>query len=207
MTIAGLILAGGASTRMGHDKAFVTLGGRTLLQHMTGRLGDQVGPLAVNTNADLARFVDADLPILQDGDVDGGPLAGVLVGLRWARQLPERPGFLATVPIDTPFIPADLVARLDAGREDRPMIAIGASGDRDHPIVALWPISLLDRLEEWRKTAKGRGIRGFLAAYGFTVVNFGTPEPGTDPFFNVNTPDDLVEAERRLDAERRTARF
>lgn len=206
MSVAGLILAGGTSSRMGRDKAFVPFAGRALLDHMTARLLPQVAELAVNTNGDLNDFVDCDLALLRDGEIDGGPLAGVLAGLRWAATLDERPNFLATVPIDTPFLPEDFVARLRAGTRDG-LIAIAETGDRDHPMLALWPLALLEPLEEWRKTARSKGIRGFLATHGFTVVHFAMPEPGLDPFFNVNTPEELAEAERRELAERRGAHF
>lgn len=206
-TSAGLILAGGMSSRMGQDKAFVPLAGRSLLDHMVERLTPQVTELAINTNGDLKTFVGCDLAILRDGEVDGGPLAGVLVGLRWATQLPSAPKFLATIPVDTPFVPDDFVSRLSSEPRERPMIAIAGSGDRDHPILALWPLALLEPLEEWRKTAKSKGIRGFLAAYGFSVVDFPMSEPGLDPFFNVNTPEDLAEAERREWARRQGTRF
>lgn len=182
---------------MGHEKAFAPLAGATMVDHIVRRFAPQVGPLAINANGDPSRFAKFGLPILADDRPDTGPLAGLLAGMRWAETLPTRPAFIATVPIDTPFIPEDLVRALDMARGGLPMIAIAASGDRDHPVVGLWPLTLADRLAEWRQTAKSQGVRGFLSAQGFTVVQFATDAPDFDPFFNVNSPDQLAEAEMR----------
>lgn len=198
MTIAGLILAGGNSQRMGREKAFVRLGGIPLVEHAIHRLGRQVNALAINANGDGSRFAPYRLTILPDDRPDTGPLAGVLAGLRWAATLPERPEFVATVPIDTPFFPTDLVAQLDTGRGGERRITIAASGDRDHPVIGLWPLAIADALEEWRLTAKSQGVRAFLASCGFAVVNFELPPLGPDPFVNLNTHEELDEAEAWL---------
>lgn len=198
MTVAGVILAGGNSVRMGREKAFVELGDAPLIDRVVGRFSPQVGSLAINANGDPGRFASRGLPVLADDRPDTGPLAGILAGMRWAAALPERPGFIATVPIDTPFVPVDLVARLDAARDGQNRIAIAASGDRDHPVVGLWPVELADTLDAWRRTAKSQGVRAFLAASGFVVVNFECAAGEPDPFLNANTPAELDEAARWL---------
>ena len=202
MTIAGLILAGGNSQRMGHEKAFARLGGTPMIERVIERFGSQVEPMAINANGDSARFDAYHLPVLADDRPDTGPLGGVLAGMRWAETLPSRPEFIATMPIDTPFFPADLVQRLDAGRSDAARIVIAASGERDHPVVGIWPVALADTLQEWRLTARSQGVRAFLAACGFVVVTFELPRHGPDPFLNVNTPEQLAEATAWLSTEK-----
>ncbi|MCX5479894.1 molybdenum cofactor guanylyltransferase MobA [Kaistia geumhonensis] len=197
-TIAGIILAGGTSRRMGSDKAFVTLGGRPLVAHAVDRLSRQVGPLAINANVEPERFGRFRLPIVADDSPDTGPLGGVLAGLRWATDHPQAPRHLVTVPVDGPFIPSDLVARLREAASASGTVAIAASGDRDHPVFALWPVQMADRLADWRLTAKSHGVRAFLAATGFAVATWPLPAIGPDPFFNANTPDDLARAEAWL---------
>ncbi|MBN9060717.1 MAG: molybdenum cofactor guanylyltransferase, partial [Rhizobiales bacterium] len=164
MSVAGVILAGGNSLRMGREKAFVRLGDKPLIQHVLERFAPQVAPLAINANGDADRFASYALPVLVDDRLDTGPLGGILAGMRWAAALPERPDFVATVPIDSPFLPRDLVARLLAAQSGQPLIAIAASGDRDHPVFGLWPVALADTLAEWRETARSQGVRAFLAA-------------------------------------------
>lgn len=198
MSVAGVILAGGNSLRMGREKAFVQFGGRPLVEHVIERLAPQVSPLAINANGDAGRFASYALPVLADDRPDTGPLGGILAGMRWAAALPEPADFIMTAPIDSPFLPRDLVARLQAVQSGEPGIAIAASGDRDHPVFGLWPVGLAEALAEWRETAKSQGVRAFLAACGFSVVGYDIPADGPDPFLNANTPSELDAAARWL---------
>ncbi|MCX5514666.1 molybdenum cofactor guanylyltransferase [Kaistia algarum] len=202
MTVAGLILAGGQSRRMGREKAFLPLGGRLMIERVIDRLVPQVDRLAINANGDPARFSALGLPILQDDLPDTGPLGGVLAGLLWAESLAPAPDYLATVPVDSPFIPADLVQRLEAASRENPGgVVIAASGERDHPVVGLWPVGLSGTLADWRRSAKSHGVRSFLATIGFTVVDFPFLVSALDPFLNVNTPEEHARAEGLLAAE------
>ena len=193
MSVAGLILAGGRSSRMGGaDKALTMLGGQTLLARSITRLAPQVDDLAVSSNT-LER--DAGPPILADATPDfAGPLAGVQAGLQWAKSSGHTA--LASVAVDSPFFPGDLVNRLAAG--DPLRIQVARSDDRLHPVFALWPIAALDPLSAFLARAETRKVMTFLAEFGFDAVDF-VAKP-FDPFFNVNTPDDLAEAERLIQA-------
>jgi molybdopterin-guanine dinucleotide biosynthesis protein A len=189
MRIFGLILAGGEGRRLGGaDKALVVLGGRTLLSRAAVRLGPQVERLALSANGDPARFRGFGGPILPDaGPGRDGPMAGLLAGLDWCAA--EGGDVLATVPVDTPFLPADLVARLAAAGAP----AIAQSSGRAHPACGLWPVSLRAAL----RTALGDGERRlgrWAEAAGAARVVFAPAVP--DPFLNINTPADLAEAER-----------
>ncbi|MGR3434014.1 MAG: molybdenum cofactor guanylyltransferase MobA [Shimia sp.] len=188
----GVILAGGQARRMGGgDKALLRLGGRTLLDHVIDRLAPQVDGLALNANGDPARFAAWGLPVLHD-PLPGflGPLAGVLAGLDRARA--RGATHIVTAAADTPFLPADLVPRLllAVETEARP-IALAAT-DGLHPTFGLWPVALADPL---RAALEGgtRKVLAFTDAHGAATATF--PAPCLDPFFNVNTPDDLAAAE------------
>lgn len=187
MSVLGVILAGGQARRMGgRDKALLTLGGETLLERAEARLGPQVDALAVNANGDPARL-GTDLPVLPDGRWEGeGPLAGVLAGL--ARAETEGHEHVATVAVDTPFFPADLVARL---REAAAPLACAAT-DRTHPTFGWWPVALRDALEGALE-AGTRKIDAFTAVHGCVSATFASKP--FDPFFNVNRPEDLARAE------------
>lgn len=186
---------------MGREKAFLPLGGRPMIEHVVGRLAPQVDRLAINANGDPQRFSAFGLPVVSDDLPDTGPLGGVLAGLVWAESLTPAPEYLATVPVDSPFIPADLVRRLVAASRENPGgVVIAASGERDHPVVGLWPVGLSETLATWRRSAKSHGVRSFLATIGFTVVAFPFPASAPDPFLNVNTPDEHERAERWLAA-------
>src|SRR5215813_11499043 len=117
--VVGLLLAGGLSRRMGGgDKCLRPLGGRPILDRIIERVRPQVKHLVLNANGDPGRFAGYGLPVVADS-VEGfaGPLAGVLAGLDWtAANAPDCP-WVASVPTDAPFLPADLVARLHAAVE------------------------------------------------------------------------------------------
>lgn len=194
----GVILAGGLARRMGGgDKPLRTLGGRPLLDHVIARLRPQVTELILNANGDAARFAPWGLPVVPDGLADHpGPLAGILASLDWAAT--SRPGsaWVVSVPGDSPFIPADLVARLHAAREAAGVpLACAASGGWTHPPVGLWPVALRDDLRA-ALMAGERKIDRWTARHGCAQAEW--PTAPCDPFFNANAPDDLAEAEALL---------
>lgn len=194
----GVLLAGGLARRMGGgDKALRRLGGRTLLDHVVAAVAPQCRALVLNANGPPERFAGCGLPVVAD-PVAGhpGPLAGVLAGMRWAAaQYPDAADVLS-VPADTLFLPGDLVARLlEARRRDGGAIACAASGGRVHPAVALWPVVLAEALEAALRSGVRR-VGDWARGQGLALAVF--DDAGTDPFFNVNSAEDLAAAERLL---------
>ena len=197
LPVAGVLLAGGLARRMGGgDKCLLPLAGEPMLAHAIAGLQPQVAALAVNANGDPARFAQFGLAVVADV-VDGfaGPLAGVLTGMVWARDAVPEAQWLVTAATDTPFFPADLVARLSEGASARDApVAFAASGGRTHPVFGLWHLSLLEALRTALVEEDERKIDRFAGRYPVALVDF--PTSPFDPFFNVNRPADLVEAER-----------
>ena len=197
MTTAGIILAGGLARRMGGgDKAMLSLGGRPLLAHVIDRLTRQVDEVVLNANGDPARFADFGLPVIPD-TVEGfvGPLGGVLAGMRWAAE--RGHSHIASAAADTPFFPTDLVKQLVAAKGAQP-ISMAATDDperglSEHPTFALWPVDLADDLEYALTKGNMRKVIVWTSRHGCARAVF---EGGNMPFFNVNTPEDLAEAER-----------
>jgi len=199
--IAGVLLAGGLSRRMGGgDKGFHQVGGRTILEWIIDRARSQVSGLALNANGDPARFAEFGLPIVADS-VDGnqGPLAGVLTAMEWAGEWADNSGptFVATFPTDAPFLPVDLVQRLYDGLvADGADMACAMSGGRRHPVVGLWPVSLAGDLRHALVEEDIRKVDRWTARHKVAVVPF--DDRPFDPFFNANTPEDLAEAEKLI---------
>jgi molybdopterin-guanine dinucleotide biosynthesis protein A len=196
--IAGLVLAGGQSRRMGGgDKFLIELNGRTLLEHAIERLRPQVGELAISANCDPGLLAAYRLPVLPDPAPAGrGPLAGILAGLDWAAES-SGASHLVTAASDTPFFPADLVARLaQAAGSGTDTIVLAASAGRVHPVFGLWPLVVREPLRRWMKDGPSLKVTDFTDTRSHARCDF---EIGatSDPFFNINTPDDLELAANR----------
>lgn len=203
--LPAVILAGGLATRMGGgDKGMLEIGGRSLLSRVIDRITPQAGPVAINANGDPARFDGFGLPVIADSIAGHpGPLAGVLAGLDWAAGLGAEA--IVTVAADTPFFPDDLVARFQdtAMGQTHPLVLAATKGDAQtksksksglirHPTFGLWPVALRDDL----RAALQDGLKKVVLwtdPHGGRECLFGADQG--DPFFNVNTPDDLAKAE------------
>jgi molybdenum cofactor guanylyltransferase len=190
----GVILAGGQATRMGGgDKGLRMVAGRRLLDHVLERLAPQVAGMALNANGDPARFAEFGLPVLPDSLPDfPGPLAGVLAGMDWAAA--QGAEAVVSVAADTPFFPRDLVARLQAaaGPSGLALAATREGGKLwRHPTFGLWPVALRDDL----RAALEGGLRKVVIwtdQHGAGTAEFDTLP--FDPFFNINTPQDIETA-------------
>ena len=194
----GLVLAGGLARRMGGgDKALIRIGDETILQRTLARLKPQVSGIVLNANGDPARFAASGLPVVADSVPDfAGPLAGILAGLDWAAANRPNIAWVVSVPGDCPFLPRDLVARLQAARvaEGKPL-ACAHSGDWRHPVVGLWPVALREDLRHALMVEDLRKIEVWTARHGVALADW--PTDPVDPFFNVNTPEDVEKATRQ----------
>jgi molybdopterin-guanine dinucleotide biosynthesis protein A len=192
--IAGVILAGGLARRMGGgDKGLIALGGKPILAHVIERLRSQVNALIINANGEAERFAAYGLPVVADSIAgSAGPLAGVLAGLDWAAG--KGFDFIATAATDTPFFPRNLVRRFceDVVTAEA-QLAVAASGGRHHPVFGLW---LVELREDLRRAITEEGIRkveDWTKRYRVATIAF--EDQPFDPFFNVNRPEDVAQAE------------
>jgi molybdenum cofactor guanylyltransferase len=201
--VFGILLAGGRSSRMGGgDKCLRMLGGRPILARIIERLKPQVSGMVINANGDPSRFVPFGLPVVADS-IGGfaGPLAGVHAGLEWVKA--NRPDIrhAVTVATDTPFFPADLVRGFLAVLKDKPALLLARSGEGVHPVIGLWPVALAAELE----ASLQQGMRkagAWTEQHGAVEVPFPDVEVKgrrIDPFFNINKPGQLAEADALLE--------
>lgn len=195
----GVILAGGEGTRLGGvDKGQVRLGGHTLMSRVIDRLAPQCATLAISANGDPKRYAEHGYPILPDSSPEPlGPLAGVLAGLDWAAMK----GFKAivTVATDTPFFPTDFVARLASVAQPEEFgIAVTKTDETEnwHPTFGLWPVSMRHDLRVALARHQRRMLQ-FATGKGAVPVFFEGPD-AEQQFMNINTPEDLAEAESLL---------
>ena len=198
--IVGVILAGGLSRRMGgQPKALMPLAGQPMIAHTIERICPDVDACVLNVNGDNSAYVQFGLPIVADAFGDyAGPLAGLLSGMIWAAENRPDARHVVTAPCDTPFLPQNYVGALvEATGGDGGTIVIAASGGRSHFASGLWPLALADglaaylaagerRTQTWIEQNPNRSVT-------FPFVDDG--RSGFDPFFNVNTPEELAAVE------------
>ena len=197
--IAGVLLAGGRSSRFGgDDKCLQTLNGKTLLERVALNAAPQVGALILNVNGDTNRFPDLGLPVIKDS-IDGfvGPLAGVWAAMDFVAKHVPQARWVATFATGAPFIPANWVRRvLAAITREGAQIGTVSSDENDHPVFGLWPVDLRFELRKAIELEDIRKVRAWTSRYKVATVAFDALP--LDPFFNVNTPADLAEAESLL---------
>jgi len=192
----GVVLAGGLARRMGGaDKPMQRIGGRSLLQRVVERLSPQCDRLILNANGDPSRFAAFGLPVVADGVADyPGPLAGILAALEWTAANRPDISWVVSVAADCPFLPRDLVSGLHRARAaENAELAVAASGGQTHPVTGLWNVGFRQALRQALVVEDIRKISRWTARHRLATATWPT-EP-IDPFFNVNTPEDIARAE------------
>lgn len=195
-SVVGVILAGGLARRMGGgDKCLLPLAGKTLLQRTIDRAQPQVGKLLLNANGNSLRFARTRLPVVPDIYPDNrGPLAGIHAGLKWLHSDNPNAEWLVSFASDTPFFPTDLVEKLlTAATTHEAHLAIAVSNGRVHPTFALWHASMISKLDQQLQTSETPRLQDWMSQQKHVEVEFITDS--YDPFFNINTPQDLYAAE------------
>jgi len=190
--LSGLVLAGGNATRMGGmDKGLLMLAVKPLVSRIVQALRTQVADLFINANRNLEQYRALGYPIISDL-IEGyqGPLAGMASGLRIAKT-----PYLLTAPCDSPFVPADLAARLHAGLiDEKAEIAVAENQGRLEPVFALIDCGLLPSLLKYLDSGE-RKIDRWYARHRMVAVNF---SDNPRAFINLNTPEDLAVVEQQM---------
>ena len=195
-----VILAGGKGRRMGgKEKALIPLLDRPLLSYVLESVSGQVAPIALNINTNFEKFSLFGYPIIED-PIKGhlGPLAGILASLNWAQEIDKD--WVMTLPCDTPFLPKNIAQRMIEvkNRELDIDLVVARSRGYNHPVVALWKSNLNFKL----KNALDDGIRKidlFTSKLKIAYVDFDTTNNlQFDPFTNLNSPLDLINAQQIL---------
>lgn len=184
--VTGVVLAGGLGRRMGGvDKGLQLLRGKPMVEHVLARLATQVDEIVINANQNheaYARFGNRVVPDAIAGYA--GPLAGMHAGLGAASH-----PLVLTVPCDSPFLPADLRARLQRGLQDNDL-AVAKTGAQPHPVFSLVRASVRGHLERFLASG-GRKIDAWYATLRVAEVSF---DDEADAFRNINTREELDQA-------------
>jgi len=188
--ITGVILAGGLGRRMGGiDKGLQELRGKTMVHWVVERLAPQVDELLINANQNSERYAAFGYPVVADQIPD---FAGPLAGLHAALTAATHP-LVATAPCDSPFLPADLVARLHAGLvAGAAELAVARTFDQAHPVFCLCQRQVLPHLTEFLASG-GRKIDRWYSTLKVVEVAF---DDEAEAFENINTREELSRFDR-----------
>lgn len=194
-----IILAGGKASRLGGiDKGLLKLKNNRIIDLVIERLKPQVKEIVINANGQISRFKDLGLEVISD-DMPNfpGPLAGVLAGLDWAFK--KNYSHIITVAADTPFFPSNLVKCLEKAADGHSGLSLAATQDakgkrQRHPTFGLWPTHLREDL----RNELNKGLRKIVLwtdKHNPGYASFDSEK--SEPFFNINTPEDLEAARTR----------
>lgn len=201
--LPALVLAGGRSSRMGRDKSLMTVDDKPLAAYIAGRLAE-ASHRDVFINSSNAELTDCGYPLVQD-TLGGfqGPLAGILAGMEKAATTCHDATHMLVVPTDGPFFPSNLGARLQAEANKSETIVMAMWQGRPEPAFALWPLHLVASLKAWLENENSRAIMAFAASHTLKMVEFSPAIGAENPFFNINTPAEFKEAQKRLQSPSR----
>lgn len=195
-SVVGIILAGGLARRMGGgDKCLLPLAGKTLLQRTIERAKPQVSQLLLNANGNSLRFARTRLPVVADANPNNlGPLAGIHAGFTWMQVNAPKQEWLMSFASDTPFFPMTVADELlTAALQSGNTLAVATSKLRVHPVFSLWHISVASKISAQLITGEAPRLQEWIKAQEPLEVDFNAD--AYDPFFNINTPQDLYAAE------------
>ena len=194
--ILGTVLAGGKSQRFGEDKSQVKLGDKLLIDYILSEILDEFNEVLLVSN-NLINFKESEkISLIKDFKKDLGPLGGVLSAMKWIKTNKRDYQWIATFPVDTPFfkrqILKDFIKNINFNESDLFFIK---SNNTRHNIFGLWSIKLLDRLEKDLNDGE-RKVELWANNVGVKIINM--EFPNNDPFFNINTKEDLEKAKEIL---------
>ena len=192
--ILGAILAGGQSKRMGKDKLFIRLNDKTLIEHSIDKVKKYLKHTIIITDKDNKIFSEQKLITVKDC-IEGnlGPLVGILTAMKWAKENLANCSWVASFPCDTPFFPETIFQKfIEASKQNQSLLLCASSHGRKHNIFGLWSLTLYDKLYEDLTKNNIRKVQDWTEKHQIKNLEFDFKT--YDPFFNINTPEDLKRA-------------
>jgi len=194
--ILGAILAGGQSKRMGKDKLFLELNNKKLIEHTIDKVKKYLKKVIIITSQDNEFFSKNNLTTVKDC-VEGqlGPLVGILTAMKWAKENLNKCSWIATFPCDTPFFPESIIKSfIEESKKKESLILCASSHGRKHNIFGLWSLDLYDNLKDDLINKKERKVQNWTEKNKIKNLEFKFKD--YDPFFNINTEEDLEFAKK-----------
>jgi len=194
--ILGAILAGGQSKRMGKDKLFLQLNNKTLIEHTIDKVKKHLKKVIIITNQENEFFSKNNLTVVKDC-IEGqlGPLVGILTAMKWAKENLTQCAWVASFPCDTPFFPENIVENfIQESEKKESLILCASTHGRKHNVFGLWSLNLYDKLQDDLVNKKVRKVQDWTEKNKIKNLEFKFKD--YDPFFNINTEEDLEFAKK-----------
>jgi len=194
--ILGAILAGGQSKRMGKDKLFLEFNNKKLIEHTIDKVKKYLKKIVIITNQNNEFFSENNLTTVKDC-IEGqlGPLVGILTAMKWAKENLSKCSWVATFPCDTPFFPESIIESfIKESEKKESLILCASSHGRKHNIFGLWSLDLYDKLKDDLINKKVRKVQDWTEKNKIKNLEFKFKD--YDPFFNINTHEDLEFAKK-----------
>ena len=195
--ILGVVLAGGKSQRFGEDKCQVKLGDKLLIDYILSEIIDEFKEVLLISNNKIKYNNSNKISLVEDTKRGLGPLGGILTAMKWIRQNNKSYKWISTFPSDTPFFKKQILNNFieEIKSYEGKLFFINSNNTR-HNIFGLWSIDLLDRLEKDLDNGE-RKVEMWANKIGVKSINM--KFVNKDPFFNINTKEDLIKAEKYLE--------
>ncbi len=195
--ILAVVLAGGKSKRFGEDKNSVKLGSKTLLEHVLFKITSKFEEIVIVSSHPLEIKKNKNITIIPDCVQDLGPLAGVLSSMKWIKENKKLYQWIATFPSDTPFFDSSIIKEYKKKITlNESLLYFVKSNNKRHNIFGLWSINLLETLEDDLIKNNYRKVEEWANKIGVKTIDIKIEN--YDPFFNINTKEDLKIAQNIL---------
>ena len=194
--ILGTVLAGGKSQRFGEDKSQVKLNGKLLIDYILSEIIDEFKEILIVSNKQIKFKNYENISLINDFKKDQGPLGGVLSAMKWAKEKNNKYEWISTFPVDTPFFKKEILQKFlsEINSEESKLFFIKSNNTR-HNIFGIWSIDLMKKLEDDLNEGQ-RKVEVWANSVGVKVINM--EFINKDPFFNINTKEDLEKAKEKV---------
>ena len=194
--ILGTVLAGGKSQRFGEDKSQVKLNNKLLIDYILSEITNEFKEILIVSNNQIKYKNYKNISLINDLKKDQGPLGGVLSAMKWAKEKNDKYKWISTFPVDTPFFKKDILQKFlsEIDSEESKLFFIKSNNTR-HNIFGIWSIDLMKKLEHDLNEGQ-RKVEVWANSVGVKVINM--EFINKDPFFNINTKEDLEKAKEKI---------
>ena len=194
--ILGAVLAGGKSQRFGQDKSQVKLNGKMLIDYILSEIIDEFKEILIVSNNQIKFKNYENISLINDFKKDQGPLGGVLSAMKWAKEKNNKYKWISTFPVDTPFFKKEILQKFlsEINSEESKLFFIKSNNTR-HNIFGIWSIDLMKKLENDLNEGQ-RKVELWANSVGVKVIDIDFIND--DPFFNINTKEDLEKAKEKI---------